>query len=148
MQNFKSFGPLGAELQAPPCPRTRTLLPPFQKVSMIPSLILIWLAGLLWNLGPENCCTTGTGHSSSLKASIQPVLDSILARSWTFLRKENNSSFSLDVLGYFCKQVLLKLENSNCHVYHIVVILRSTVLEASLDHQPFHNGPTRKAVWP
>ena len=97
--------------------------PPFQKVSMIPSLILIWLAGLLWNLGPENCCTTGTGHSSSLKASIQPVLDSILARSWTFLRKENNSSFSLDVLGYFCKQVLLKLEKSNCQVYHIVVIL-------------------------
>ena len=29
MQNFKSFGPLGTELQAPPCPRTRTLLPPF-----------------------------------------------------------------------------------------------------------------------
>ena len=31
MQNFKSFGPLGAELQAPTCPRTRTLLPPFKK---------------------------------------------------------------------------------------------------------------------
>ena len=27
MPNFKSFGPLGAELQAPPCPRNRTLLP-------------------------------------------------------------------------------------------------------------------------
>ena len=26
MQNFKSFGALGAELQAPPCPRTQTLL--------------------------------------------------------------------------------------------------------------------------
>ena len=29
MQSFKSFGPMEAELQAPPCPRTRTLLPPF-----------------------------------------------------------------------------------------------------------------------
>ena len=29
-QNFKSFGPLGAELQAPPCLRTHILLPPFQ----------------------------------------------------------------------------------------------------------------------
>ena len=42
MQNFKSFGPLGAELQAPPCPRTRTLLPPF----------LLWFSkteNQLWN---------------------------------------------------------------------------------------------------
>ena len=29
MQNFRSFGPLGAELQAPPYPRTWTLLSPF-----------------------------------------------------------------------------------------------------------------------
>ena len=29
MLNFKLFGPLGTELQAPPCLRTRTLLPPF-----------------------------------------------------------------------------------------------------------------------
>ena len=29
MQNFKSFGPLGAELQASPSPRIQTLIPPF-----------------------------------------------------------------------------------------------------------------------
>ena len=29
MQIFKSFGPLGAELQTPPCSRTWTLLPAF-----------------------------------------------------------------------------------------------------------------------
>ena len=34
MQNFKSFGPLGAELQTPPSPRTQTLLPPFYSVTL------------------------------------------------------------------------------------------------------------------
>ena len=35
MQNFKSFGPLETELQAPPCPRTQTLLSPFVNVLII-----------------------------------------------------------------------------------------------------------------
>ena len=41
MQNLKSFGPLGPELQAPPYPRTWTLLSPFDFRSMEISKIQI-----------------------------------------------------------------------------------------------------------
>ena len=50
MQNFKSFGPLGAELQAPSCPRTRTLLPPFIKLIEIKMMTIAMSVFLLYFL--------------------------------------------------------------------------------------------------
>ena len=100
MQNFKSFGPLGAELQAPPYPRTQTLLPHRDQFYFRPTIknmencVPLLLRSrhqdqeTCSSLGPNiqmcpSTCT-GTGLSHHRPLLVRSTLGEEWRRSWRF----------------------------------------------------------------